>query len=207
MTPQTVADLVKGYDGPVARLIENYFEQSDAARAALDLANRGGRSLVIDHITIRTHRVEERAKEFHRLGFQYRDELIEYPDQGWWAKVYRKSGMPAVFIDQAYDDARGAKSLLPAWVDRFGDQVLHHIAICVPDIEAAKTELEQAGVPFSGAIVGPRGTRLRQIFTAAEVRDGQAFSVLELAERNGYDGFVPEQADGLMQSSVVKKTA
>jgi hypothetical protein len=84
--------------------------------------------------------------------------------------------------------------------------VLHHIAIRVPDIEAAKGELEAAGVQFSGAIVGPRGTRLRQIFTAAEVRDGQPFSVLELAERNGYEGFVPEQADGLMQSSIVKKT-
>jgi catechol 2,3-dioxygenase-like lactoylglutathione lyase family enzyme len=207
MKPQTVADLLKGYDAPVARLVERYFQSNEAARGALDLANRAGRALVIDHVTIRTRRVDERAKEFHRLGFQYRDELIEYPDQGWWAKVYRKPGMPAVFIDQAYEDARGGKSLLPAWVDRFGDQVLHHIAIRVPDIEAAKAELEQAGVQFSGSIVGPRGTRLRQIFTAAEVRDGQAFSVLELAERNGYDGFVPEQADGLMQSSIVKKTA
>jgi hypothetical protein len=204
---QTVADLVTGYDAPVARLVEGYFQDNEAARAALDLANRAGGALVIDHITIRTRRVDERAREFHRLGFQYRDELIEYPDQGWWAKVYRKAGMPAVFIDQAYEDARGDKSLLPAWVDQFGDRVLHHIAIRVPDIEAAKAELERAGVQFSGAIVGPRGTRLRQIFTAAEVRDGQPYSVLELAERNGYEGFVPEQADGLMQSSVVKKTA
>lgn len=203
---QTVSQLVQGYDAPVAHLVEEYFRDNEAARKALDLANRAGRLLVIDHITIRTRNVDRRADAFQRLGFQYRDELIEYPDQGWWAKVYRKSGMPAVFIDQAYDDARGGKSLLPAWVDRFGDHVLHHIAIRVPEIEAAKAELEQAGIPFSGAIVGPRGTRLRQIFTAAEVRDGQAFSVLELAERNGYDGFVPEQADGLMQSSTVKKS-
>ena len=205
MTMQTVADLVRAYDAPVARLVEHYFRENEAARVALDLANRSGRPFVIDHITVRTRRVDERAKEFQRLGFEYRDELIEYPDQGWWAKVYRKIGMPSVFIDQAYEDARGQKSLLPAWVDRFGDEVLHHIAIRVSDIEAAKAELERAGVPFSGEIVGARGTRLRQIFTAAEVRDGQPFSVLELAERNGYDGFVPEQADGLMQSSVVKK--
>lgn len=207
MKAQTVADLIKGYDAPVARLVGEYFRETEAARVALDAANRADRPLVIDHITIRTLRVDERAEAFHRLGFEYRDELIEYPDQGWWAKVYRKSGMPAVFIDQAYDDARGQKSLLPAWIERFGDQTLHHIAIRVADIEAAKAELERAGVQFSGTIVGPRGTRLRQIFTAAEVRDGQAFSVLELAERNGYEGFVPEQADGLMQSSVVKKTA
>ncbi len=207
MTSHTVAHLVAGYDAPVARLVEAYFQGNEAARVALDVANRAGRPLVIDHITIRTRSVAQRAKEFQRLGFQDRDELIEYSDQGWWAKVYRKAGMPAVFIDQAYDDARGGKSLLPAWVDRFGDQVLHHIAIRVPDIDGAKAELEHAGVQFSGAIVGPRGTRLRQIFTAAEARDGQAFSVLELAERNGYDGFVPEQADGLMQSSIVKKRA
>jgi hypothetical protein len=60
-------------------------------------------------------------------------------------------------------------------------------------------------VEFSGEIVGARGTRLRQIFTAAEQRQGQAYSVLELAERRGYDGFVPEQADGLMQASVKTK--
>jgi catechol 2,3-dioxygenase-like lactoylglutathione lyase family enzyme len=207
MTRRTVADLIQGYDAPVARLVDQYFRENEAARIALDLADRAGRPLVIDHITIRTRRVDARAREFTDLGFEYRDELIEYPDQGWWAKVYRKAGMPAVFIDQAYDDARGGKSLLPAWVDRFGDQALHHIAIRVPDIDAARTELEHAGVQFSGAIVGPRGTRLRQIFTAAEVRDGHPYSVLELAERNGYEGFVPEQADGLMQSSVVKKTA
>lgn len=207
MTTQTVTDLVHGYDAPVARLVRDYFRDNEAARVALDLANRAGHPVVIDHLTIRTQRVDDRAREFHRLGYEYRDELVEYPDQGWWAKVYRKTGMPALFIDQAYDDARGAKSLLPAWVSRFGDQVLHHVAIRVPDIDAAKADLERAGVQFSGAVVGPRGTRLRQIFTAAEVRDGQPFSVLELAERNGYEGFVPEQADGLMQSSVVKKMA
>ncbi len=202
----TVADLVAGYDPAVSALITHYFRDNEAARTALDLANRAGRRLVIDHITIRCHRVDERAGEFLALGYRYRDELIEYPDQGWWAKVYRREGRAAIFIDQAYEDDRGHVSLLRAWVDRFGDRVLHHIAVLVPDIDAAKAEMEGAGIPFSGAIVGAKGTRLRQIFTAAEVRDGEAFSVLELAERRGYEGFVPEQADGLMQSSLVKKT-
>ena len=200
-----VADLVAGYEPTVSALITHYFPENEAARTVLDLANQAGRRLVIDHITIRCHRVDERAGEFLALGYRYRDELVEYPDQGWWAKVYRKAGRPAIFIDQAYEDDRGRVSLLRAWVDRFGDRVLHHIAVLVPDIDAAKAEMERAGVPFSGAIVGARGTRLRQIFTASEVRDGEAFSVLELAERRGYDGFVPEQADGLMQSSRVKK--
>lgn len=203
----TVADLVAGYDPAVSALITRYFHENEAARTALDLADRAGRRLVIDHMAIRCHRVDERAGEFAALGYRYRDELVEYPDQGWWAKVYRKAGSPAIFIDQAYEGDRGRHSLLRPWVDRFGDRVLHHIAVLVPDIEAAKAEMERAGVQFSGDIVGPRGTRLRQIFTAAEVRDGEAFSVLELAQRNGYDGFVPEQADGLMQSSKVKKTS
>jgi hypothetical protein len=202
----TVVDLVAGYDPVVSALITDYFRENEAARTALGLANRAGRRLAIDHMAIRCHRVDERAGEFLAMGYRYRDELIEYPDQGWWAKVYRKEGRPTIFIDQAYEDDRGRESLLRTWVDRFGDRVLHHIAILVPDIDAAKTEMERAGVPFSGAIVGAKGTRLRQIFTAAEVRGGEAFSVLELAERRGYDGFVAEQADGLMQSSRVKKT-
>ncbi|OGW62242.1 MAG: hypothetical protein A2638_05140 [Nitrospirae bacterium RIFCSPHIGHO2_01_FULL_66_17] len=202
----TVADLVAGYDPAVSALITRYFRENEAARTALELADRAGRRLVIDHMAIRCHRVDERAGEFMALGYRYRDELIEYPDQGWWAKVYRKEGRPAIFVDQAYEDDRGRESLLRAWVDRFGDRVLHHVAILVPDIDVAKAELERAGVPFSGAIIGAKGTRLRQIFTAAEVQDGAAFSVLELAERHGYDGFVAEQADGLMQSSRVKKT-
>lgn len=205
MRSLSVADLVSGYDQPVARLIEDYFTGNEAVRVALDLANHAGRRLEIDHITIRCHDVESRAREFLSLGFRYHGELIEYSDQGWWAKVYRKAGAPAVFIDQAYADDRGRSSLLGPWVDRFGDHVLHHVAVLVPDIEAAKADMEARGVVFSGQIVGARGTRLRQIFTAAEVRDGEAFSVLELTQRHQYDGFVPEQADGLMQSSRVKK--
>lgn len=206
MTPLTVVDLTAGYDAPIARLIDAYFRENEAARTALALANRAGTRLVIDHITIRCRRVDDRAGEFLALGYRDRGEVIEYPDQGWWAKVYRKEGSPPIFIDQAYEDDRGRHSLLRPWVERFGDRVLHHIAVLVPDIEAAKAEMERAGVRFSGDIVGPRGTRLRQIFTAAEVRGGEAFSVLELAERRGYDGFVAEQADGLMQSSRMKNT-
>ena len=108
-------------------------------------------------------------------------------------------------FDQAYDDARGEKSIIPNWVRRFGEGVLHHAAVRVPDIDAAVAALRQQGVEFSGAVVGRRGTRLRQVFTLAEVREGAAFSVLEMTERNGYDGFHPEQADSLMQSSTKTK--
>ncbi len=58
--------------------------------------------------------------------------------------------------------------------------------------------------------MGERGGPLRQIFTAPEVRDGESFSVLELAERHfGFAGFAPPQANSLMQSTVggLKKAA
>jgi len=48
-----------------------------------------------------------------------------------------------------------------------------------------------------------RGGPLRQIFTAPERVDGEAFSVLELTERHhGFQGFSPPQANALMRSTV-----
>ncbi|MBI3313765.1 MAG: hypothetical protein HYZ83_05980 [Candidatus Omnitrophica bacterium] len=159
---------------------------------------------VIDHITFRTHDVDSRAKEFLAHGYAYDKKLgvIEY--ENWWAKVYRKIGYPVIFIDQAYEGKRGKGSLIPDWVNTFGDKVLHHVAIRVEDIEKAIYYLEKQGVPFAGKIVGDKGTDLRQIFTAPEMKNGKAFSVLELAERHhGYAGFLPPQADGLMESTRV----
>jgi len=43
---------------------------------------------------------------------------------------------------------------------------------------------------------------LRKVFTKPEIKDGYVFSVMELIERhNGYTGFLPPQADGLMEST------
>ncbi len=190
------------YDDPtVQKMIETFFDGNEAARVYADECQRGGRPLVIDHITIRCMNVDRRAEPFLTSGYRFEGEVVEYPDQGWWAKVYRRPGYPALFVDQAYEDERGGKSIIPAWVARFSDQVLHHVAVRVSDIDQTVAALQKRGVEFSGAVVGNKGTRLRQIFTASEVREGEAFSVLELTERNGYDGFYPEQADSLMQSS------
>ncbi len=157
---------------------------------------------IVDHITFRTLDVDKRAKEFIQAGYEYDAHLgiIEY--ENWWAKVYRKAGYPAVFIDQAYSGARGKGSLIPEWVRAFGDQVLHHVAIKVDDIETAIFYLEKQGVQFAGSIVGDRGTDLRQIFSKPEMKSGKSFTVLELTERHrGYKGFLPPQADGLMEST------
>ncbi len=202
-----VQEVISRYTEPVIRrLLEEYFAGNTAARIYLTVTRELHWVPIVDHLTIRCGNIEKRAREFLALGYRDPGEVIEYPDQGWWAKVYRREGYPALFIDQAYDDERGKKSILPEWVATFGEAVLHHIAVRVPDIEVAKQAMEKKGVEFSGSILGARETRLRQIFTAAEVRKGTAFSVLELTERNNYDGFYPEQADSLMQASVKTKS-
>ncbi len=116
--------------------------------------------------------------------------------------MYRKPGHPTLFIDQAFSDARGQQSLIPEWVDHHGDQCFHHIAILVENIEDAIETLSGKGIKMAGPIIGETGSDLRQVFTEPEIRNGRVYSVLELIERhNGYQGFLPPQADGLMEST------
>jgi 4-hydroxyphenylpyruvate dioxygenase-like putative hemolysin len=191
-------------DALIARMLDNYVSHNRASKVLQNLLNQAGVgfSPVADHLTLRTLDIDRRAEEFTRLGYGY-SETIEYQD--WYAKVYRKIGYPALFVDQAYSDDRGRTSIIPGWVNKFGDQVFHHVAVRVEDIEHAIERLKTQGVVFTGQIVGARGGQLRQIFTAPEMVDGQPFSVLELTERHrGYQGFSPPQADSLMKSTVVK---
>ena len=188
----------------LVQYIEDFIAHNKAAKVVADglrVIGIGFRP-IIDHITFRTLDVEERAREFLSHGYVYDSKLgiIEYDN--WWAKVYHKKGYPVIFIDQAYEGVRGKGSLIPDWVKNFGDKILHHIAIQVADIENAIFFLEKQGVPFTGEIVGDRGTDLRQIFTKPEMRKGKPFSVVELTERHrGYAGFLPPQAQGLMEST------
>jgi hypothetical protein len=200
-----------GAEDPLEKLLRRYVAGFVQGNRAARVVSEGLRVIgvgfrpVIDHITFRTLNVEKRAQEFLRYGYEYDFELgvIEYDT--WWAKVYRKPGYPVIFIDQAYDGPRGKKSLIPDWVNAFGDKVLHHIAIQVDDIENAIFFLEKQGVEFVGNIVGDRGTDLRQIFSKPETKNGKPYSVLELAERHrGYAGFLPPQAQGLMESTRIK---
>jgi catechol 2,3-dioxygenase-like lactoylglutathione lyase family enzyme len=191
-------------DALIAGMIEDYVSHNRAAKVLKDLLDKAGVGFypVADHLTLRTMNIDRRAEEFTRLGYLY-SETIEYED--WYAKVYRKVGYPALFVDQAYHDNRGRTSIIPGWVNTFGDRVFHHVAVRVEDIERAIERLKAQGVVFAGQIVGARGGQLRQIFTAPELVDGQPFSVLELTERHrGYQGFSPPQADSLMKSTVVQ---
>lgn len=196
------------FDDPVINsLIDRYLQGNEAARTFLEVSHRQGWPLIIDHIAFRCLNIDQRAEKFLDGGYCFKDETVEYPDQGWWAKVYRKQGLPSLFVDQAYEDERGKLSLIPQWVQRFGDEDLHHAAVLVDDIEQGISALETAGIAFSGSIVGSPGSRLRQIFSASEDRNGAAYTVLELTERNGYTGFYPDQANRLMQSSTKIKSA
>lgn len=189
-------------DGLIEGMIATYVSGNRAAKVLRTLLDEAGVGFypVADHLTLRTLDIDRRAEEFTRLGYGY-SETIEYED--WYAKVYRKVGYPALFVDQAYSDDRGRTSIIPAWVHTFGDQVFHHVAVRVEDIELAMERLKTKGVVFTGQIVGARGGQLRQIFTVPEMVEGQPFSVLELAERHrGYQGFSPPQADSLMKSTV-----
>ncbi len=189
-------------DKLLAAYVADFVARNAAARLLKERLDDAGVGFlpVADHLTFRTNDIDRRAEEFLQLGYTFA-ETLEYDD--WFAKVYRKPGYPALFIDQAYPGERGRTSIIPAWVARFGDWTLHHVAVRVEDIEWAMAQLGRAGVRFAGQIVGARGGPLRQIFTAPEEVDGAPFSVLELTERHeGYLGFSPPQADGLMKSTV-----
>lgn len=193
----------------VRRTVEEFVKNNRAARFLKKELDRTGIGLfpLVDHITVRTLDVDKRAQEFFDLGFTWdrsvgENGTLNYDD--WWAKVYRKPGLPAVFIDQAFAGEKGKASVIPPWVARFSDKVLHHIAVRVGEIEEAVATLKKRGISFAGGIVGERGGDLRQIFTAADVKNGHPFTVVELIERHrGYNGFSPPSADALMKSSVV----
>jgi hypothetical protein len=187
-----------------ARYIEDFLAGNNAARSLANSLKTIGVGLMplVDHCTLRTLDVDKRAKEAINLGFKYDESIGVLEFDKWWAKVYRLPGYPSLFIDQAFSGERGQGSLIPGWVTAHGDQCFHHIAILVEDIDFAMGAMESQNIQFAGKIVGERGTDLRQIFTQPEMRNGEVYSVLELIERhNGYAGFLPPQADGLMEST------
>src|SRR5689334_17220617 len=136
-------------DRVMADMIDEYVNRNSAATVLKQLLDDVGIGFapVIDHVTLRTNGIDRRAEQFVGLGYAY-DETLQFDD--WYAKVYRKTGYPALFIDQAYPDERGKTSIIPGWVERFGDRAFHHIAVRVADIEQAINRLQSHGVVFTG---------------------------------------------------------
>lgn len=184
-------------DNVIWNYIERYLAGNAAARVVRDLLDAAGVGLrpVLDHLSIRTLDIQERALEFEALGYVFDTTLGVLERDSWWAKVYRKPGFPAVYIDQAFGEGRGNDSVIAGWVEKFTDGTLHHIAINVDNMEHAVERLSAAGLTFSGEILGESGSAFRQIYTQAEIVDGEAFTVLELIERRwGYTGFLSPEA-------------
>lgn len=189
-----------------------YFEKNLASRKYAEVCEEQGWDCVIDHLTIRTYSIDKAADCYTKLGWKY-SETLDYRNEGWWAKVYRHKKYPCMFIDQSYNDAPEDGQIIKKWVDKFGDKEFHHIAVRLQsgiEIEEAIEHLKKKEIKFPGKVTGQKGTRLRQIFTQAEVLDNFPYSVLELAERNKdlktgqlYEGFIPVQADSLMKDSVL----
>jgi catechol 2,3-dioxygenase-like lactoylglutathione lyase family enzyme len=136
-------------DALIAKMIDSYVSRNRAATLLRDSLDEVGVGFypVADHLTLRTLDIDRRAEEFTRLGYGY-SETIEYED--WYAKVYRKVGYPALFVDQAYADERGRTSIIPGWVKKFGDTLFHHVAVRVEDIDKAIERLKARGVVFTG---------------------------------------------------------
>jgi hypothetical protein len=125
-----VMDTNRELDGLLERMVMEYVARNRAAKILRGLLEEAGIGFypVVDHVTLRTLDIDRRAEAFVALGYAY-DETLQYDD--WYAKVYRKTGYPALFVDQAYQDARGKSSIIPGWVHAFGDQVFHHVAVRV----------------------------------------------------------------------------
>jgi hypothetical protein len=179
----------------ITEYVERYLRGNQAATALRNALAATGVGLrpVIDHLSIRTLDVQERAPEFEAIGFRYDDHLGVIESESWWAKVYRRPGFPAIYIAQAFTDQRGAESSFPGWVQRFSDRNLHHIGVLVDNVEVAIERMHSLGVPFAGKIEGDRRSGFRHIYTEPEVVESQPFTVLELVERHwGFTGFISQ---------------
>ena len=189
-----------------------YFEGNKAATKYAEICLEKGWDYVIDHMAVRTHSVNSTAKKYEKLGWKYEDK-VDYLEEGWWANVYRHSIYPALFIDQSYKDAKKEK-IIENWVGKFGEYKFHHIAVLMPEdvgLEEVINLLKKKNENFPGNIIGGKDSRLRQIFTRAELVNNHPYTVLELIQRNKdpntgtiYQGFINEQADSLMKSTVLK---
>ena len=195
--------------------VADFLANNTAGRMLDEMLRKAGIGIrpIMDHLTFRTHNIDRRAEEFVRYGFEHA-ETLEYTN--WFAKVYRREGYPALFIDQAFPGERGKGSIIPAWVEKFGDRHLHHVAVLVDDIDKAIAAMKENGIAFTGEIVGRhsgalaadihanRKARRRTVHRAGADRTPFRFQRLLAAAGAGTDGIDSSAQEGGVEPLHVK---
>ncbi|MBI5004647.1 MAG: hypothetical protein HZC04_00460 [Candidatus Lloydbacteria bacterium] len=195
---------------PEESFLEYYFKLyvmgNHDARSVLRAMRDSGfdPSALVDHCTIRTQNIKSVAKKLNTQGFEkVKDGSIDMGD--WFLWSFYRPGYPIVVADQAHyknQSSTGGGKIIHDWVERFGDEQFHHIAIRVEEIYQAVTKWTSWGVSFSDGIVCDKQTGLKQVFTKPILSHGYPYTVLEFIERPpGCTGLVVPNADKLVLSS------
>lgn len=179
-----------GKNDPLERLLRAYLDDFVRSNRAAHVIAAGLKVLgigflpVIDHLTFRTLSVKERAKEFLPFGYRCdrRPDVIGFPDGR--GVLYRRTGYPSILFHEAFEGKKGKGSVIPEWVEVFGDQKPHHIAVSVDEVENGIFYLEKQGVPFDTKVTGNAGSDLRHVFSRPELVQGKSYNAVELVERH-----------------------
>lgn len=193
-------------DSSLEKLLQGYVEQFVASnRAAKVLANDlrvigiGLRPL-IDHFGFFTRCIRTKSSDLMDYGYESKGSSASLRDKDWHAKVFSKTGYPAVVLYEAVKHRGRSLCGIGQWIERFGETVPHHIGVKVDNLENAVFFLEKQGIAFSPEKAGSQESKLRQVFTMPEMKDGRPFTVLELTERHsGYEGFMADHLHCLMK--------
>ncbi|MFA6600299.1 MAG: VOC family protein [Candidatus Omnitrophota bacterium] len=181
-------------------VIDRFVEHNRAAKViANDLRVIGvGLRPVVDHLAFFTANIHKRAAEFTACGYAPKGSGGSMKGSCWHARVYARPGYPSVML---FEPAAGSKGCVEKWLHAFGEEVPHHLAVKVDNLENAIFYLEKQGIPFAGSALGSKDAKLRQIFASPDMKDRRPYTVLELTERHGgYEGFVEAHTCDLLKS-------
>ena len=96
----------------------------------------------------------------------------------------------------------GKTSIIPRWVAAFGDQVFHHVAVRVEDIDRAVARLKSNGWNLPAPSSAPPAGNCAPDFFGTGTREWPAVHGPRAGgAAPGLPGFLPPQADSLMKST------
>ena len=138
--------------------------------------SRPTEAYLLDHLAIAVPDLEEGIRWYcDNLGFSLLDRRTTYGDQTSMSSAVVKLGSAIIVLIQGHEP----ESQVSRFLTEFGPGV-QHIALCVPNIEAAMAHFP--GGTMSAATPIIEGDGIRQIFL--ERTEGSGVRV-ELVERNG----------------------